>query len=364
MEAITNTDITFVTVGTPTNSDGFLNLENIYTTAKCCGEAIKIKKDFHLVVIRSTIVPGTFDKFVEIIETVSGKTNKEHFAVLINPEFLREGYAVYDFFSPPFILIGSEPNNDKAVQLLSKLYEEVPAKVIVTSIKNAEFIKLVNNTFHALKISFANEIGNICKEIDIDSHEVMDLFIQDKVLNISAKYLKPGFAFGGSCLPKDLKCLETIALSKNLNVPLIQSISKTNDFQIQRAMDILNNFNGSSFGFLGLSFKEGTEDLRNSPSLILAEKLFKSGKELMIYDKHLEQNRFEKGNKNMLQPFIKELMVSKLDDLMKKSDVIVLINKETEYIDAIKRTEHKTIVDFVGIDYSIRKNHEYYGINW
>ena len=207
--AIKNTDISIICVGTPSTPEGHLNLEHIYKTAEQIGEAIKEKENFHIAVIRSTVLPGTNIKVGEIIEKTSGKQRNKGFAVVSNPEFLREGSAVEDYYNPPVTVLGSD--NKKALNVLSKIYAKVNGPIEIVDIKVAEIIKYVNNSYHALKITFANEVGNICKRIGIDSHEVMRLFCMDKQLNISSYYFKPGFAYGGSCLPKDLKALQTLA---------------------------------------------------------------------------------------------------------------------------------------------------------
>jgi len=227
MLAVKGSDISIIAVGTPSTDKGHLNLQYIFKVAENIGEALKHKNTFHIIAIRSTIMPGTCDKFAEIVEYNSGKKRNEDFALVDNPEFLREGTAVKDYYNPPLTLIGSD--NVKAAEKVAELYRQLPAEIIITDLKIAEIMKYINNTYHALKISFSNEIGNICSELGIDSHEVMDIFCKDKQLNISPYYFKPGFAYGGSCLPKDLKGLQTLAHDLYIDVPVIDGISKTSD---------------------------------------------------------------------------------------------------------------------------------------
>ena len=253
-KAILNSEISIIAVGTPSTPNGHLNLNYIFKVAEHFGEVLKTKKDFHIVAMaRSTIMPGTCQKFADIIEKFSGKQRDVDFAVLSNPEFLREGTAVQDYYNPPVTLIGG--SCDKATEKLAGLYKDLPAEVVITDIEVIEIMKYINNTFHALKISFANEVGNICKALGINSHKVMDLFVKDKQLNISPYYFRPGFAYGGSCLPKDLKGLQTLAHDNYIKVPVIESINKTNEIQIERTIEYLSQFKNKKLGFLGLEFQ-------------------------------------------------------------------------------------------------------------
>ncbi|HYM93842.1 MAG TPA: nucleotide sugar dehydrogenase, partial [Chitinophagaceae bacterium] len=285
IEAILRTDISIIAVGTPSSNKGHLNLDFIFKVAENIGLGLKEKNSFHTIAIRSTITPGTCDKFAGVVENISGKKRNVDFAIVDNPEFLREGTAVHDYYNPPLTLIGSD--NTQAAQIVAELYRQLPGEIIITDLKIAEIMKYVNNTFHALKISFGNEIGNICSEIGIDSHKVMEIFCKDKQLNISSYYFKPGFAFGGSCLPKDLKGLQTLAHDLYVNVPLIDSISKSNESQINRSVEIIQQLGKKSIGFLGLSFKAGTDDLRNSPAVTVVETLLGKGYSIKIYDKNV-----------------------------------------------------------------------------
>ena len=365
MLAVKGSDISIIAVGTPSTDKGHLNLQYIFKVAENIGEALKHKNTFHIIAIRSTIIPGTCDKFAEIVEYNSGKKRNEDFALVDNPEFLREGTAVKDYYNPPLTLIGSD--NMKAAEKVAKLYRQLPAEIIITDLKIAEIMKYINNTYHALKISFSNEIGNICSELGIDSHEVMDIFCKDKQLNISPYYFKPGFAYGGSCLPKDLKGLQTLAHDLYIDVPVIDGISKTNDLQIQRAIKLIYKYWDKKLGFLGLSFKAGTDDLRNSPTVSIIETLLDKGCNIVIYDKNINLAKLTGTNKEYIDsriPHLSNLMVSDPAELINECDIIVINTREPEFFNLVSDIENKIIIDFVRIDDSILSNRNYVGINW
>ena len=365
-EAILKTDISIIAVGTPSSDKGHLNLDFIFKVAEVAGLGIKEKNSFHIIAIRSTIMPGTCDKFAGIVEEASGKKRNIDFAIVDNPEFLREGTAVEDYYNPPLTLIGSD--NKQAAETVAELYRQLPGEVIVTDLKIAEIMKYVNNTFHALKISFGNEIGNICAEMGIDSHKVMEIFCKDKQLNISPYYFKPGFAFGGSCLPKDLKGLQTLAHDLYVNVPVIDSINKSNELQISRAVEMIQHTGKKRIGFLGLSFKAGTDDLRNSPAVTVVETLLGKGYEVKIYDKNIHLSNLTGTNKVYIDhhiPHLSKLMVADINELGKDVDVIVINNKEKEYLEVLETTADSTvIVDMVRLPESMRSKNNYVGINW
>jgi GDP-mannose 6-dehydrogenase len=364
--AILDTEISIIAVGTPSTANGHLNLDYIFRVAENFGKVLAEKDAFHIIAIRSTVMPGTADRFATIIEEISGKLRNVDFAMVSNPEFLREGTAVADYNNPPLTLLGAA--HDGAAEKLSSLYRHLPAEVVITDIRVAEVMKYINNTFHALKISFANEVGNICTELDIDSHKVMQIFCKDKDLNISPYYLKPGFAYGGSCLPKDLKGLQTLAHDHYLKTPLIDSIDKTNDAQIQRAVDIIIKQKKRKLGFLGLSFKAGTDDLRNSPAVSVIETLIGKGYEVCIYDRNVQLSRLTGTNKEYIDmhiPHLSKLMVDSIDDILNNSEVIVINNKEDEYSDILLGWDGEAkIIDMVRLQESIRNKAGYIGINW
>lgn len=366
IDAILKTEVSIVSVGTPSSSKGHLNLDYIFKVAENVGEALQKKDTFHVVAIRSTVFPGTIEKFAKIIEENSGKKSNQDFAVVSNPEFLREGTAVHDYYNPPLTLIGSSDKN--ATDKIASLYKQLPAEVVITNIEVAEIMKYVNNTYHALKIAFANEVGNICSAMKIDSHKVMEIFCMDKELNISPYYFKPGFAYGGSCLPKDLKGLQTLAHDLYIKAPVLESIDKTNELQISRAIDIIQELGKRRIAFLGLSFKAGTDDLRNSPAVTVVETLLGKGYEVQIYDKNVHLSRLTGTNKEYIDsriPHLSKLMVGHLGDLVDNADVIVVNNREKEYIDILLETESSAvIVDMVRLPEPIRSRKNYFGINW
>lgn len=363
--AIKESDISIIAVGTPSTDKGHLNLQYIFKVAENIGEALQKKDTFHIIAIRSTIMPGTCDKFAAIVEKISGKKRNEDFAIVDNPEFLREGTAVQDYYNPPLTLIGSD--NRKAAEKVAELYMQLPGEIIITELKIAEIMKYINNTYHALKISFSNEIGNICSELGIDSHKVMEIFCKDKQLNISPYYFKPGFAYGGSCLPKDLKGLQTLAHDIYVDVPVIDSIHKTNDLQIQRAIKLIYKYWDKKLGFLGLSFKAGTDDLRNSPAVSIIEALLGKGCDIVIYDKNINLAKLTGTNKEFIDsriPHLSKLLVSEAEQLINDCDVIVINTKEPEFIKLVADIDNKIIIDFARINDAMISKSNYFGINW
>ena len=363
--AISKTEISIIAVGTPSSDKGHLNLEYIFKVAEQIGLALKDKKEFHTIAIRSTIMPGTCDKFAGIVENYSSKKRNQNFGIVDNPEFLREGTAVKDYYNPPLTLVGSD--NKNAAEKVAELYKHLPGEIIITDLKVAELMKYINNSFHALKISFGNEIGNICSELQIDSHKVMDIFCRDKQLNISPYYFKPGFAYGGSCLPKDLKGLQTLAHDLYIDVPLINSIDKTNDIQIQRAVKIIYKYWNKKLGFLGLSFKEGTDDLRNSPAVSIIEALLGKGCDISIYDKNVNLSLLTGTNKEFIDlriPHLSSLMVNNAWEIVENSEVLIINTREKEFLSYLQNTEDKIIIDMVRLDDSLLNNSNYIGINW
>lgn len=363
--AVAKSEISIIAVGTPSTPQGHLNLKYIFKVAKDIGLALKQKEGMHIIAIRSTVLPGTCDKVAEIIEVASGKKRNQGFAIVDNPEFLREGSAVKDYFNPPLTLIGSD--NIFAAEKMSLLYNCLPGEVIITDLKVAEIMKYVNNTYHALKISFANEVGNVCSALEIDSHQVMDIFCKDKQLNISNYYFKPGFAYGGSCLPKDLKGFQTLAHDLYVKTPVIQGIDVTNENQISRAIELIENYPNKKLGFLGLSFKAGTDDLRNSPAVRVIESLLGKGADISIYDHNINMTMLTGTNKDYIEariPHLSQLLILNLADLVEKVDVLIVNTNEIEFIDILSKIENKPIIDFVRIDEGLINKDNYIGINW
>ncbi|CAZ96056.1 nucleotide sugar dehydrogenase [Zobellia galactanivorans] len=363
-DAVLNTEISIICVGTPSDVNGHLNLNAIYQTAEQIGEALKEKDGFHIAVIRSTVLPGTNQKIGEIIAERSGKKRNEAFAVVSNPEFLREGSAVKDYYNPPVTVIGTD--NEKASKKIAEMYKGINAPVKETNIEIAELIKYVNNSFHALKVSFANEVGNICKKMNIDSHELMNLFCMDTQLNLSPYYLKPGFAFGGSCLPKDLKAFKTMAHDFYLESPVLNSILDSNENQKNQALNLVLEKNNRKIGILGLSFKKGTDDLRYSPIVELAESLLGKGFSIAIYDKNVNVSMLSGTNKAYIDkhiPHLSELISDDLEKVINDSETIVISHNEPEFKDINLRYADKHFIDLVKIkDNAPSENYE--GICW
>lgn len=365
-EAVDWADISLVCVGTPSNENGSLNLEYIFGVCRQIGEALRTKSDFHVVVIRSTVLPGTVDRCAEIIAEASGKQTGEGFAVASNPEFLREGSAIHDFMNPPFTLVGTR--DDRARELLRELYAPVGAEFIAVEPRVAEMLKYVNNSFHALKVAFANEIGEICKAMGIDSHAVMELFMRDTKLNISTAYFRPGYAYGGSCLPKDLSALAYQAQQLDLPVPVLRNIQESNKRHIEFGIRLIQRTGKKKIGLLGLSFKEGTDDLRESPLVVLVETLLGKGYAIKIYDRNVNLAKLMGANKAYIEkqiPHISQLFVTSLDEVLADSECVVVGNKDPEFANVLNRLRpDQVLVDLVRIDRNRTSSGNYEGICW
>lgn len=364
-EAVAVTDISFIVVGTPSSKEGHLNLDYIYTVAGRIGRALRNKDTFHIVAIRSTVLPGTNKKVGEILEQESGKKRGQDFTVVSNPEFLREGTSVHDYFNPPLTLIGTD--SKEAEQVFREMYKDINGEFVCTDIKVAEMMKYVNNTFHALKIVFGNEVGRICKGLDIDSHKVMEIFCKDKQLNISPYYFKPGFAYGGSCLPKDMKALKTLAHDLYVDVPVIEGIFQSNENQKRAAVEAIVAKGKRKVGVLGLSFKAGTDDLRCSPIVDVVEQLLGKGFEMRIYDRNVKISELTGTNLDFIMakiPHLQHFVTDDLDAVCRESDVLVVTNKEKEFADVITRYPGKIIIDLVRQWKEVDYDGVYEGIAW
>ena len=368
-DAVNSTDLSLICVGTPSRKNGSLDLSYLERVCEQIGEALKDKAAYHVVVVRSTVLPGTtHDIVIPALERTSGKKYGNDFGVAVNPEFLREGTAIADFRNPPMTLIGHNYASD--AEPTQALYSKVEGEMVTTSIRTAEMIKYASNTWHALKVCFANEVGNLCKRLEIDSHEVMDIFCKDEKLNLSSYYMKPGFAFGGSCLPKDVRAMQYRAKEVDLDMPVIQSILGSNQLQIQHAIDLVADTGKKRVGLLGFSFKAGTDDLRESPIVILAEALLGKGYQLSIYDKNVSIARLVGANKDYINkqiPHLSSLLTESIDDLIGKSDVLVVGNGSPEFADALRKTRpDQTVIDLFrvkGIDAG-QVPAQYTGICW
>ena len=369
--AVAKTEVSFIVVGTPSSPEGHLNLNYIYTVAGNIGRALKAKKEtgnlkgMHLVAIRSTVLPGTNQKVGEIIAQEGGLVRGVDFTIVSNPEFLREGTSVEDYFNPPLTLVGTD--SEYAEKVFREMYKEISAEFICTDIKVAEMMKYVNNTYHALKIVFGNEVGNICKSVGVDSHKVMEIFCKDKQLNISPYYFKPGFAYGGSCLPKDMKALKTLAHDNYVEVPVIESIFQSNENQKKRAVQLIMNQGQRKVGILGLSFKAGTDDLRCSPIVDVVESLLGKGFEIRIYDRNVKVSELTGTNKDFIMakiPHLQHFVTADLDDVCKNSDVLVVTNKEKDFENVLKEYPNKIVIDLVRQWKEVDYNGKYEGISW
>jgi GDP-mannose 6-dehydrogenase len=366
-QAICETDLSFVCVGTPSQANGNLDLRYIRRICEQIGQALKNKAGRHTVVIRSTILPGTMHNIViPVLEEFSGKKAGKDFGVCNNPEFLREGSAVKDFRSPPKTVIGEL---EKASgDLLAEIFKEIDAPLIRTDLKTAEMIKYVDNSWHALKIGFGNEIGNLCKSLGIDAHAVMDIFCQDRKLNISSAYLRPGFAFGGSCLPKDLRALSYCAKTHDLQLPILTSILPSNEMQVTRGLQMIMDRGYTKVGVLGFSFKAGTDDLRESPVIEVIERLIGKGYDLRIYDKNVNLASLVGANRDFILnhiPHISKLMVGDIDTVLSHAQTVVIGNNDPEFKQVPERLhETQRLVDFVRITEGRSTNGKYDGFSW
>lgn len=365
-QAVNETDLSLVCVGTPARKNGSFDYTHLLSAITEVGEGIKRKSGSHVVAIRSTVLPGTTESMlIPELEKSSGKKVGRDFTVHTNPEFLRESSALYDFDNPPFVIIGNAPGC--AGDMLESLYAGT-GPVHHTTIKTAEMLKYVCNTYHALKITFANEIGSICQAIGVDSHEVMDLFCRDTKLNVSPAYLKPGFAYGGSCLPKDLRALNYQAKTLDVQVPLLAAIGHSNQLQIQRAVDHVVDSGAKKIGLLGLTFKAGTDDLRESPLVMLCEVLIGKGMDVKIYDPNLVLNQLVGANKSYLEeqlPHVGRLLCKSFEDLAAASEMIVLGNRYEELKSALLALNgHKKIFDLVRFVNPRPESRSYHGISW
>jgi GDP-mannose 6-dehydrogenase len=350
--AVQDSDISMICVGTPSNGNGSLNLRYIENVCAEIGMALAAENSYHIVVVRSTVLPGTVrERLIPLLEHYSGRRAGPDFGVCMCPEFLREGSAIEDYDHPSQIVIGEfDERSGDAVQ---QLFAAVEAPIVRTTIENAEMVKYVSNAFHAVKVAFANEIGNLCKTLGSDGQQVMEIFCQDRRLNISPAYLKPGFAFGGSCLPKDLRALVYRAKERDLDCALLNAVLHSNQRQIQRGIELVENTGRKKIGVLGLSFKAGTDDVRESPLVPLVETLVGRGYQVSVYDEQVNPERLIGANKSFLErelPHIASLMRSSIAEVVEQAEVVVVSNSSAAF-QAVPQLirEDQVLIDLVGI---------------
>jgi GDP-mannose 6-dehydrogenase len=366
-EAMAASDLSLICVGTPGQANGGADLKSVRKVCEEIGRSLRRIDDYHVVVCRSTVPPGTMRGVtIPLLEEHSGKRVGEGFGVCHNPEFLREGTAVHDYRHPPKIVIGeSDPVSGNRVVAL---YAKMDAPLIRTRIEVAEMVKCVDNAWHALKVGFANEVGDVCRALGIDSHAVMDIFCQDTKLNLSSSYLKPGFAFGGSCLPKDLRALTHKARTLDLEVPILNAILPSNRMQTERGLDLILDRGKKKIGVLGLSFKAGTDDLRESPMVNVIERLLGKGHDIRVYDRNVNMARLIGANRDHLLnliPHISSLMVETLDEVLDHAEVLVIGNRSAEFEGIVDRVRPgQVVVDLVRIAPQTTQEGKYYGICW
>ena len=365
--AVQQSDLILVCVGTPSRSNGDIELRHVRHVCEQIGAALRAHPGAPVVVVRSTLIPGTMRELViPTLEASSGRHAGTDFGVCVNPEFLREGTAVHDYLNPPKTVIGELTR--ASGNLLASVYAGIPAPLIRTDIETAEMVKYADNAWHALKVGFANEIGNFCKALQVDSHRVMDIFCQDTKLNLSSYYLRPGFAFGGSCLPKDLRALLHKAKSLDVSLPILGAVLPSNELQIERAVQTVINHGSRKVGILGFSFKAGSDDLRNSPVVEMTERLLGKGFELWIYDGAVRLASIHGANRDYILhriPHISGLMVSSIDEVLEHADTIVIGNAAPEFRDIPRRLGlRQTLIDLVRISESRSAAGVYEGICW
>ncbi len=366
--AMPGADLVLVCVGTPSAADGSLDLSHVKRACAEVGSALRDTGKFTTVVMRSTMLPGSvLQELTPVIEQAAGGKAGELFGVAYNPEFLREGTAVADFFGADYTILGA--GCERSGASLKAMYEGVGGELIVTTIPTAEMLKYVNNSFHALKVSFANEVGRICKREGVDSHEVMRLVCRDTKLNLSPYYLSPGFAFGGSCLPKDLRAINSRARQHSLDLPVLSNIMRSNDVHVEEAIHLIERHKKRKLGFLGLSFKAGTDDLRESPILRVIGTLVGKGYAVLLHDPNIDMERVLGANRRFVEdevPYLPERMRSDLDQVLAESEVIVVGNRNAAYkLIGPRLQPGQVLVDLVAaVSRESVVHGEYHGLAW
>jgi len=350
-QGVRHAEFMLVCVGTPGHANGSLDLSFVRRTCQQIGAALAMVKDYKVVVIRSTMLPGSMESVViPTLEEASGMVAGRDFGVCINPEFLREGTAIFDYDNPPKTVIGA--TDDRAAAPVREVYAHLAAPMLLTDLRTAEMVKYADNSWHALKVTFANEMGRLCKAMNVDSRDLMRLFCEDRKLNISNTYLRPGFAFGGSCLPKDVRAVTYQGRLLDVNTPVLSAILASNRVHIDHALDMILQTGSRKVGLMGLSFKEGTDDMRESPIVTLAERLIGKGIELRIFDRNVRLASLFGANRDYILnrvPHIGRLLVDTPEALFGHAEVIVLATGENDFGELAARLgAHKTVIDLVG----------------
>jgi GDP-mannose 6-dehydrogenase len=367
--AVLSSEISFLCVGTPSLRNGKLDLGHIEPACRDIGQVLKKKDKFHLVVLRSTVLPGTAETIVvPALEKSSGKKLGQDFGVCVNPEFMREGTAVADFLEPALTVIGAA--DSKHSRILREVYQWVPGRIFETSFRSAEMLKYVCNAWHAVKVSFANEIGTLAKELGVDAEAVVDMFTADTKLNISPTYLKPGFAFGGSCLPKDVRALSYRAKELDLNLPLFHSILASNDEHLNRAVEMVIETGKKKIAMLGLSFKAATDDLRESPQVQLVKRLLGEGRQVRIWDDNVSLGHLIGSNRQYIEeviPHVGSLLSTSLSEVVKDAEVVVIATRGLDKDELCRHLRpDQFVIDLVNLERKSRPatSGNYEGICW
>jgi GDP-mannose 6-dehydrogenase len=367
--AVMNTDVSLVCVGTPSAATGDLSTSFLTQVTAEIGTALAETNRWHVVVYRSTMLPGTCENLlIPILEDASGKRAGVDFGVCVNPEYLREGTSVHDFFDPPKTVVGS--SDSATARTVLDLYGDIPGERYAVPIRVAEMTKYVDNSYHALKVAFANEVGSVCAAVGLDSHAVMDIFLADTKLNLGPAYLRPGFAFGGSCLPKDVRALTHLARSEAVDTPILSNLIRSNDSHLQRALELITKDGRRRIGIFGLAFKAGTDDLRESPMVELSERLIGKGFDVKIYDANVALSRLVGANRAFISqrlPHLEQLLVDDVDALLEHGEVLVAGSRSPEIVEALARSSpRQLIVDLVRLPAADEKRGQanYRGIAW
>jgi GDP-mannose 6-dehydrogenase len=366
--AVCESDVSFICVGTPSQRSGKLDLGYVERVSREIGTALKRKKTRHVIVLRSTVLPGTTETLViPAVEEASGLRNGVDFSVCYNPEFMREGSAIADFHQPPYTILGAKDPKDLA--LLRMLYKSVSGPVFETAIPVAEMVKYVSNAFHAVKVGFANEIGTLCRNLGVDTDLVTRIYTSDTKLNISPAYLSPGFAFGGSCLPKDLRALSYKAKELDLGLPMLESVLRSNSVHIDRVVDAVLQTNKRKIAFLGLSFKPGTDDLRESPQVQVIKRLLGEGCHVRVWDQDVSLGRIAGSNRQYIEeviPHIGSVLSSDFEDVVRSAEVVIVATKvdKAHLVSCLK--PEQSVIDLINLNPANRPMvpGAYQGICW